>query len=146
MTSKLFSTFDCRGVRLKNRIGVAPMCQYSSVEGMPDAWHLVHLGSRAVGGAGLVMVEASAVSREGRITLGDMGIWCDEQAEAFGPIVDFVKGQGAAAAIQLAHAGRKGSTQVPWVGKRGIEQDDGGWVRWRRRRSPSMPTTHCRRR
>lgn len=127
MTSLLFSPYDCRGVRLKNRVGVAPMCQYSSVEGMPNPWHVVHLGSRAVGGAGLVMIEASAVSREGRITPSDMGIWSDEQAQAFVPINEFIKSQGAVAAIQLAHAGRKASTQVPWVGRRAIDAEAGGW-------------------
>jgi len=127
MTSLLFSPYECRGVRLKNRIGVAPMCQYSSVEGMPNAWHVVHLGSRAVGGAGLVMIEATAVSREGRITPSDMGIWSDGQAQAFVPVNDFIRSQGAVAGIQLAHAGRKGSTQVPWVGRRAIDAAAGGW-------------------
>lgn len=127
MTSLLFSPYEIRGVRLKNRIGVAPMCQYSSVEGMPNAWHVVHIGSRAVGGAGLVMIEATAVSRDARITPSDMGIWSDAHVAAFVPITDFIRSQGAAAGIQLAHAGRKGSTQVPWEGKRGIAPADGGW-------------------
>jgi 2,4-dienoyl-CoA reductase-like NADH-dependent reductase (Old Yellow Enzyme family) len=127
MTSQLFSPFDCRGVRIKNRIGVAPMCQYSSVDGLPNMWHQVHLGTRAVGGAGLVMTEASAVAPHARITPSDMGMWCAAHADAHRPIVAFTRAQGAVAGIQLAHAGRKGSTQVPWVGRRGIDVADGGW-------------------
>jgi len=92
------------------------MCQYSSQDGLPNDWHLVHLGSRAVGGAGLVMVEASGVTPEGRISYGDNGIWSDAQVEAFKPIARFIRAQGAVAAIQLAHAGRKGSTELPWLG------------------------------
>ncbi len=127
MASLLFSPFECRGLRLKNRIGVAPMCQYSSVDGLANDWHLVHLGSRAVGGAGLVVVEAAAVSAAGRISPSDMGMWCDAQAQAFVPINAFLKSQGAAPGIQLAHAGRKGSTQVPWIGRKAIAPGDGGW-------------------
>jgi len=125
--SQLFSPFALRDVQFRNRIGVAPMCQYSSADGLPNAWHMVHLGSRAVGGAGLVLFEASAVSPDARITPADMGIWNRAQADALRPIVNFVHEQGAVAGIQLAHAGRKGSTEVPWVGKRGIEPADGGW-------------------
>jgi 2,4-dienoyl-CoA reductase-like NADH-dependent reductase (Old Yellow Enzyme family) len=114
--SHLFSPLTVRGLTLRNRIFVSPMCQYSSVEGAPTDWHFVHLGSRAVGGAGLVMVEATAVAPEGRISPGDSGIWNDSQAEAFVRITKFLKENGAAPAIQLAHAGRKASTDVPWNG------------------------------
>jgi 2,4-dienoyl-CoA reductase-like NADH-dependent reductase (Old Yellow Enzyme family) len=103
------------------------MCQYSSTNGMPNDWHLVHLGSRAVGGAGLVMVEATAVSPEGRISPGDMGLWSDAHARAFKPITAFIKSQGAAPGIQLAHAGRKASTDVPWRGGRPLMENEGGW-------------------
>ena len=127
MSSRLFSSFELRGVVLKNRIGVAPMCQYSAVDGLPNQWHVVHLGSRAVGGAGLVVVEAAAVAAEARISSADIGIWNDEQAEAFRPITAFMKAQGAVPAIQLAHAGRKGSTQVPWAGRKAVAERDGGW-------------------
>jgi 2,4-dienoyl-CoA reductase-like NADH-dependent reductase (Old Yellow Enzyme family) len=103
------------------------MCQYSSRDGLPDEWHLVHLGSRAVGGAGLVMVEATGVSPEGRISPGDTGIWSDEQASAFRPVASFLKAHGAAAGIQLAHAGRKASTDVPWRGGKPLKESEGGW-------------------
>ncbi len=114
--SNLFSVFRLRDVEFKNRIFVSPMCQYSSLDGLPTEWHLVHLGSRAVGGAALVMVEATAVAPEGRISPGDSGIWCDEHERAFHPITAFIKAQGAVPAIQLAHAGRKASTNAPWQG------------------------------
>lgn len=127
MTSNLFSPFNCRHITFRNRIGVAPMCQYSSVDGLPNTWHMVHLGSRAVGGAGLVLFEAAAVSPEGRISPADLGLWNHRQAEALRPITDFVRDQGAVAGIQLAHAGRKGSTQVPWVGRAEVAVADGGW-------------------
>lgn len=127
MSSKLFSPFQCRSVVLKNRVGVAAMCQYSAQNGVPNAWHVVHLGSRAVGGAGLLMVEAAAVAADGRITQGDIGIWSGEQVDAFRPITDFAKSQGAVPGIQLAHAGRKGSTQVPWLGRKMVNEQDGGW-------------------
>lgn len=103
------------------------MCQYSSTDGMPNDWHFVHLGSRAVGGAGLVMVEATAVSPEGRISSGDTGIWSDAHAEAFERITAFIKGQGAVPAIQLAHAGRKASTDAPWRGSGFLREAEGGW-------------------
>jgi 2,4-dienoyl-CoA reductase-like NADH-dependent reductase (Old Yellow Enzyme family) len=103
------------------------MCQYSAEHGMPNTWHVVHLGSRAVGGAGLVMVEAAAVAADARITQGDIGIWNDEQVGAFQPLTDFMRSQGAVPGIQLAHAGRKGSTQVPWIGRQMIQEKDGGW-------------------
>ena len=114
--SALFSPFTLRTLTLKNRIIVSPMCQYSSENGMPTDWHLVHLGSRAVGGAAMVCVEATAVSPEGRISPGDSGIWSSAHAEAFKPITAFIKSQNAVPAIQLAHAGRKASTDVPWRG------------------------------
>src|SRR4051812_24120048 len=114
--SQLFSPLTLRDLTFRNRIFVSPMCMYSSVDGMPNDWHFVHLGSRAVGGAGLVMMEATGVSPEGRISPADMGIWSDAHAEAMAPIVAFIKAQGASPAIQLAHAGRKASTAPPWEG------------------------------
>ena len=102
-----------RSTALRNRVFVSPMCQYSCRDGMPDDWHMVHLGSRAVGGAALVMVEATAVTPEGRISPGDCGLWNDAQAEAFAPIARFIAAQGAAPGIQLGHAGRKASVQAP---------------------------------
>ncbi|MDX6692577.1 MAG: hypothetical protein QOF02_180 [Blastocatellia bacterium] len=125
--SKLFSAFKLRGLEFRNRVFVSPMCQYSSLEGMPNDWHLVHLGSRAVGGAALVMVEATGVSPEGRISPGDMGIWSDAHAEAFKAIASFIKSRGAVPGIQLAHAGRKASTDVPWRGGKPLSLDEGGW-------------------
>lgn len=125
--NKLFSPLTLREIQFKNRVFVSPMCQYSSVDGMPNAWHLVHLGSRAVGGAGLVMTEASAVSPEGRISPEDLGIWSDAHAQALRPIAEFIKGQGAVAGIQLAHAGRKGSTAVPWRGGKAVPPAHSGW-------------------
>src|SRR5580658_4906295 len=107
--SNLFQPITFRGVTLKNRIVVSPMCQYSSVDGMADDWHLVHLGSRAVGGAGLIFVEATAVTAEGRITTGDMGIYHDAHIEALARVANFVHRMGSVAGIQIAHAGRKGS-------------------------------------
>jgi 2,4-dienoyl-CoA reductase-like NADH-dependent reductase (Old Yellow Enzyme family) len=104
------------------------MCQYSCQEGMPTDWHLVHLGSRAVGGAALVTVEATAVSPEGRISPYDCGLWSDAQAAAFQPITTFIKAQGCIAGIQLAHAGRKASTDAPWRGGRPLAEDGGGWL------------------
>lgn len=112
----LFTPITLRSVSFRNRIFVSPMCQYSSRDGLPTDWHLVHLGTRAVGGAGLVMVEASAVSPAGRISPDDSGIWKDDQAEAFKPIARFIREQGAVSGIQLAHAGRKASTDAPWRG------------------------------
>ena len=126
--SRLFEPLTLRGVTSRNRIWVAPMCQYSSVEGMPDDWHLVHLGARAVGGAGLVMTEAAAVSPEGRISPSDAGIWNDEQAAAWARVTRFVRSQGALAGIQLAHAGRKASTRRPWEGRGVVPPEEGGWT------------------
>jgi len=128
--SKLFTPYTIRGLEIKNRIWVSPMCQYSSREGMPTDWHFVHLGSRAVGGAGLVMVEASAVSPEGRISPDDSGIWTDEQAQAFQRITQFIRSQGAVAGIQLAHAGRKASTDAPWNGGGTLSTGQRGWTPW----------------
>src|SRR5271165_7652381 len=112
---KLFTDFRLRDIEFKNRIAVSSMCQYYAEDGHPVTWHLVHLGSRAVGGAGLVMAEASGVSAIGRIPPADTGIYLDSQTEAWRPIVRFVKQQGAAVGIQLAHAGRKASTAAPWL-------------------------------
>jgi 2,4-dienoyl-CoA reductase-like NADH-dependent reductase (Old Yellow Enzyme family) len=125
--SILFSPYTLRSVTFRNRIFVSPMCQYSSHEGLPTEWHLVHLGSRAVGGAGMVMVEASAVSPEGRISPDDSGIWSDEHASAFAPITRFIHEQGAVAGIQLAHAGRKGSCALPWLGGGPLGIESCGW-------------------
>jgi 2,4-dienoyl-CoA reductase-like NADH-dependent reductase (Old Yellow Enzyme family) len=125
--AKLFSVFHLRTIAFKNRIFVSPMCQYSSADGMPNDWHLVHLGSRAVGGAALVIVEATAVSPEGRISPWDSGIWSDAQAGAFERITAFIKAQGAVAGIQLAHAGRKASTDVPWGDGGPVGEENGGW-------------------
>ena len=125
--SRLFSPLTLRGLEVRNRVFVSPMCQYSSTDGQPTDWHFVHLGSRAVGGAGLVMAEATAVSPEGRISPGDTGIWSDGHRDAFAPIARFIKEQGSAAAIQIAHAGRKASTEVPWRGGKPIAQREGGW-------------------
>jgi len=125
--SVLFSPMTLRSVTFRNRVFVSPMCQYSSDDGLPTDWHLVHLGSRAVGGAGLVMVEATAVSREGRISPADSGVWSEAHAEAFKPIMAFVSQQGALPGIQLAHAGRKASTDVPWHGGKPIPPEGGGW-------------------
>jgi 2,4-dienoyl-CoA reductase-like NADH-dependent reductase (Old Yellow Enzyme family) len=125
--SSLFSAFSLRGVEFRNRVFVSPMCQYSSRDGLPNDWHMVHLGSRAVGGAGLVCVEATGVSPEGRISPGDTGLWSEAHARAFEPVAAFVKSQGARAGIQLAHAGRKASTDVPWRGGKHLSEDEGGW-------------------
>ena len=127
MPSLLFTPLQLRSVTFKNRIGVAPMCQYSCQDGLASHWHLVHLGSRAVGGAGMVMVEASAVSAAGRISPADLGIWSDAHAAALAPIAQFIAEQGAVPAIQLAHAGRKGSTQIPWEGRAMVPPEEGGW-------------------
>ena len=124
---KLFDPLQLRSLTLRNRIAVSPMCQYSAVEGHVTPWHLVHLGSRAVGGAGLVMAEASAVSAEGRISPGDAGIYNDAHTSAWAPIAAFIRGAGAVPAIQLAHAGRKASTDLPWNGGKPLTPSQGGW-------------------
>ncbi|HEY0143755.1 MAG TPA: NADH:flavin oxidoreductase/NADH oxidase [Thermoanaerobaculia bacterium] len=126
--SSLFTPFPIRSVTFPNRIWVSPMCQYSSEDGLPNDWHLVHLGSRAVGGAGLVMVEASAVVPEGRITFWDSGFWSEQHAHAFARIVDFIHAQGSVAGIQLAHAGRKASTDAPWRGGKPIHDGPASWT------------------
>jgi 2,4-dienoyl-CoA reductase-like NADH-dependent reductase (Old Yellow Enzyme family) len=124
----LFEPLDLRGVRLRNRIMVSPMCQYSALDGIPQPWHHVHLGGLARGGAGMVMAEATAVVPEGRISPRDTGLWSDAQAGAWAPIVRFLHEQGAVAGVQLAHAGNKASTYWPWASHRGsVPPSDGGW-------------------
>ena len=125
--SNLFSSFKLKDITFRNRIGVSPMCQYSSENGYATDWHMVHLGSRAVGGAGLIIVEATAVSPEGRITPGDAGLWEDGQIEPLIPINQFMKDYGAVPAIQLAHAGRKAGASRPWEGGAHLKDEDGGW-------------------
>ena len=126
-TPLLFQPLTLRDLTLSNRIVVSPMCEYSCADGFANDWHMVHLGSRAVGGAGLVITEATAVVPEGRISPADLGIWSDPHAEALAPIVRFIHGQKRAAGIQLAHAGRKASTDVPWEGRAMVPPDRGGW-------------------
>lgn len=123
----LFTPLQLRDVQLRNRIGVSPMCQYSSVDGFANDWHLVHLGSRAVGGAALVIAEAAAVVPEGRISPEDLGIWKDEHVEMLSRIFRFIEDQGAVPGIQLAHAGRKASTAPPWQGGGAVSESEGGW-------------------
>jgi len=125
--SVLFSSLRLRKLEFRNRVFVSPMCQYSATEGLANAWHLVHLGSRAVGGAALVMVEATAVTPAGRISPGDMGLWSDAHAEALKPIAQFIKAQGAIPGIQLAHAGRKASVDAPWRGGKPLDTASGSW-------------------
>jgi 2,4-dienoyl-CoA reductase-like NADH-dependent reductase (Old Yellow Enzyme family) len=124
----LFTPLTLRSLEFRNRIFVSPMCQYSATDGFPSDWHLVHLGSRAVGGAGLVIVEATSVTPEGRISPRDLGLWLDAHIDPFARIVRFVKEQGAAPGIQLAHAGRKASTAAPWERGGGLAPDQGGWT------------------
>lgn len=124
----LFSPLKLRTIELKNRIAVSPMCMYSSEDGFANKWHLVHLGSRAVGGAGLIITEATAVSPEGRISPDDLGIWKDEHMEGLAEIVQFLKEQGSSPGIQLAHAGRKASTSSPWKGGKFLSKEEGGWT------------------
>ena len=123
----LFTPLTLRSLELINRIVVSPMCQYSSVDGFANDWHLVHLGSRAVGGAALVMVEATAVTPDGRISPGDLGLWQDAHVAALARCVAFIRAQGAAAGIQLAHAGRKASVTAPWEGGGQLDEARGGW-------------------
>jgi len=127
LVSHLFDPFPLRGVTLRNRIGVSPMCQYSAQDGFANDWHLVHLGSRASGGAALVIAEATAVEARGRISPQDLGLWNDAQIEMLARITTFIKSQGAVPAIQLAHAGRKASTARPWEGGGPVGADQGGW-------------------
>jgi len=124
---KLFTPFTLRSVSLRNRIVIAPMCEYSATDGLPNDWHFVHLGSRAVGGAGLLITEATAISPEGRISAGDVGLWNEAQQKAWQPIIAFIKAQGAAAGVQLAHAGRKASVTRPWEGGGPLAADAGAW-------------------
>jgi len=126
--SDLFSPLKIKNTEFRNRIVVSPMCEYSSVDGFASDWHLVHLGSRAIGGAALVITEATAVSPEGRISPGDLGIWKDEHIEKLKHITDFIHEHGAIAGVQLAHAGRKASHEVPWKGNKQIpSNDENGW-------------------
>jgi len=126
--SLLFSSIDIKNISLKNRIVVSPMCQYSAVDGHASDWHLVHLGSRAVGGAGLIIQEATAVSPEGRISPGDLGIWSDDHLPMLKRITDFIHNNGSIAGIQLAHAGRKASFDAPWKGSKCLSEAEGGWI------------------
>lgn len=123
----LFSPFTIRSVTLRNRIGVSPMCQYSATEGMANDWHFAHLGSRAVGGAGIVIAEATAVAPEGRITPGCLGLWSEKHIEPLARIAKFIKEHGAVAGIQIAHAGRKASAALPWNGGAHLSEAQGGW-------------------
>jgi 2,4-dienoyl-CoA reductase-like NADH-dependent reductase (Old Yellow Enzyme family) len=124
----LFSPLKIREITLRNRIAVSPMCQYSCEDGFANDWHFVHLGSRAVGGAGLVIAEASAVVPEGRISPSDLGIWKDEHIAPLARAAAFIKAQGSVAGIQLAHAGRKASTAAPWLGGAPVSVEQGGWA------------------
>ena len=132
----LFDKLQIRGVTLSNRIVVSPMCQYSSPDGFATDWHLVHLGSRAVGGAALVFTEACAVTSEGRISPWDLGLWKTEHIEPLARVARFIRGQGSVPGIQLAHAGRKGSTERPWEGAGKVLESAGGWI-------PVAPTTNA---
>ncbi|MEO5958029.1 MAG: NADH:flavin oxidoreductase/NADH oxidase [Opitutaceae bacterium] len=125
--SHLFAPLAIKSITLRNRVGVSPMCMYSSEDGVATDWHLVHLGARATGGAGLVIAEATAVSPEGRITPGDAGIWADKHVEPLARINRFVKSQGAVPGIQIAHAGRKASAARPWEGGAHLSDSAGGW-------------------
>jgi 2,4-dienoyl-CoA reductase-like NADH-dependent reductase (Old Yellow Enzyme family) len=126
--SHLFSPLQIRSTTFPNRVFVSPMCQYSSDDGMPNEWHSVHLGSRAVGGAGLVCVEAAGVTPEGRITPWDAGIWSQAHAKAWKPIARFIRAQGSVPAIQIAHAGRKASCNKPWLGGKPLGKEEGSWI------------------
>lgn len=125
--SRLFTPLTIKDIRFRNRIAISPMCQYSAVDGYANNWHLVHIGARAVGGAGLIIQEATAVRPEGRITPGCLGLYQDDQIPALKNIVDFIKEQGAVAGIQLAHAGRKASCDLPWKGGHQLSLEAGGW-------------------
>ena len=123
----LFSPIQIRGIELKNRLVISPMCQYSSIDGFANDWHLVHLGSYAVGGAALVFTEAASVSPQGRITADDLGIWKDEHVPFLKRITEFIKNNGSVSGIQLAHAGRKASQLSPWKGRRTMNESEGAW-------------------
>ncbi len=124
----LFSPFRQRGLEIRNRIVVSPMCQYSSTDGLANDWHFVHLGSRAVGGAGLVLLEATAVTADGRISAQDLGIWDDAHVDGLARCVRFMDAQGAPSGVQLGHAGRKASVTPPWEGGRVVRPENGGWL------------------
>ena len=128
MSVSLHESLTLRGVTIRNRIGVSPMCEYSSVDGFANDWHMVHLGSRAVGGAGLVLTEATAVSADGRISPFDLGIYRDEHLEVLSRITSFITAQGAVPGMQLSHAGRKASSDAPWRGGRPLSLAEGGWT------------------
>jgi 2,4-dienoyl-CoA reductase-like NADH-dependent reductase (Old Yellow Enzyme family) len=123
----LFEPLELRSLRLRNRIVVSPMCEYSAIEGVVQPWHLVHLGSRAVGGSGLVIAEATAIEARGRISPGDVGLYDEAQLEAWQPVTAFIRSQGAVAGVQLAHAGRKASVAAPWLGGAPLSPAQGGW-------------------
>lgn len=123
----LFEPFEVCGIKIKNRIIMAPMCMYSATDGVVSSFHMAHLGARAVGGVGLIIAEATGVSSEGRISPYDAGIWNDKQVEAFKPVVEFCKSCGTVMGIQLAHAGRKASTNAPWLGENPLKPEEGGW-------------------
>lgn len=125
--SHLFLPLKLRDLTIPNRIFLSPMCQYSSPDSRPNNWHFVHLGARAIGGVGLIMTEATAICPRGRISPDDLGLWNDKQTEAFQPIVEFIKNQGSIAGIQLAHAGRKASVSVPWLGGQSLNAQQRGW-------------------
>ena len=125
--SKLFSEITIRGQEIKNKCWVSPMCQYSSEDGFSNNWHLVHLGSRAAGGAGLVMTEAAAISPEGRISPSDLGIWKDDHINGLSKITNFIKEMNSVPAIQIAHSGRKGSTHKPWEEGYSVSDNEDGW-------------------
>ena len=125
--SLLFSPISIRNVRIKNRLWISPMCQYSAADGLANAWHMQWLGSLATGGHGLVFTEATAVSPVGRHSLNDAGIWRDDHVTAWAPIVEFCRSYGATMGIQLAHAGRKAATRPPWLGRSPLSREEGGW-------------------
>ncbi|MBW4438923.1 MAG: NADH:flavin oxidoreductase/NADH oxidase [Pleurocapsa minor GSE-CHR-MK-17-07R] len=123
----LFDPFSLRGVTLRNRIGLSPMCQYSAVDGLANDWHLAHLGARATGGAGLIIMEATGVEARGRITPGCVGLWSDDHIAPLKRVTEFISSQGAVPGIQIAHAGRKAGTSSPWTGGHPLSDADGGW-------------------
>ncbi|MBI3391780.1 MAG: NADH:flavin oxidoreductase/NADH oxidase [Nitrospirae bacterium] len=125
--SRLFESLTLRGLTFRNRVFMSPMCQHCAMDSIPDDWHFGHYGTRAVGGVGLVIVEATAITSEGRISPGDLGIWSGEQVKAFQRITRFIREQGAVAGIQIAHAGRKASTDIPWKGGGPLGAEKGGW-------------------
>ena len=127
MSTTLFTSLQIKDINFKNRIAIAPMCQYSAIDGFANDWHLVHLGSRAIGGVGLIIQEATAVSPEGRISPEDLGIWKDEHIEKLQQINQFISGQHSVPGIQLAHAGRKASVSAPWNGNKKLDATQGGW-------------------